>query len=62
MSGFIAQTGHLQVRELLSREEIHVAGVSSASPAISMGETTAEFLSACCRLLDLLDSPQDTPF
>jgi AraC-like DNA-binding protein len=50
------------VRELLSREEIHVADAPSDSPAMSIGETTPEFLSACCRLLDLLKSPQDIPF
>jgi AraC-like DNA-binding protein len=50
------------VRELLSREEIHVAEGPADSPAMSIGETTPEFLSACCRLLDLLDSPHDIPF
>jgi hypothetical protein len=50
------------VRELLSREEIHVAESPSEGPALSIGETTPEFLSACCRLLDLLNSPQDIPF
>jgi AraC-like DNA-binding protein len=50
------------VRELLSRDEIHVADSPSDSPAMSIGETTPEFLSACCRLLDLLNSPQDIPF
>jgi len=50
------------VRELLSREEIHVANAPSDSPAMSIGETTPEFLSVCCRLLDLLNSPQDIPF
>src|SRR5207245_1960584 len=50
------------VRELLSCEEIHVADAPSDSPAMSIGETTPEFLSACCRLLDLLKSPQDIPF
>jgi transcriptional regulator GlxA family with amidase domain len=29
---------------------------------MAMVETTAEFLSACCRLVDLLDTPQDIPF
>jgi transcriptional regulator GlxA family with amidase domain len=29
---------------------------------MAVGETTAELLSACCRLLDLLDAPQDIPF
>ncbi len=50
------------VRELLGREEIHVAETPSDSPAMSIGETTPEFLNACCRLLDLLNSPQDIPF
>jgi AraC-like DNA-binding protein len=50
------------IRELLSREEIHVADVSPERPAMATGEATAEFLSACCRLMDLLDTPQDIPF
>src|SRR2546427_8241718 len=50
------------IRELLSREEIQVAEVPSDSPAMATGEATVEFLSACCRLVDLLDNPQDIPF
>ena len=50
------------VRELLSREEIHVAEAPSDTPAMSIGETTPEFVNACCRLVDLLDNPQDIPF
>ena len=48
------------VRELLSREEILQA--ASDSPAMATGETTPELLSACCRLMDLLDNPQDIRF
>jgi AraC-like DNA-binding protein len=50
------------VRELLSREEIQWAEAASDSPAMAIGEATAEFLSACCRLVDILDTPQDIPF
>ncbi len=50
------------VRELLSREEIHIAEVPPDSPAMVTGEITVEFLGACCRLMDLLDTPQDIPF
>ncbi len=50
------------VRELLAREEIEVAEAQSEGPGISIGKTTPEFLNACCRLLDLLYSPQDIPF
>jgi AraC-like DNA-binding protein len=49
------------VREFLSREEFH-ADVPPESPAMSTGPVTAEFLSAWCRLLDLLSNPQDIPF
>lgn len=50
------------VRELLSREEIQVPPAPSDSPGMATGETTVEFLSACCRLLDLLATPKDIPF
>jgi AraC-like DNA-binding protein len=50
------------VRELLSREEIQAPEAASNSPAMATGETTAELLDACCRLVDLLNTPQDIPF
>jgi AraC-like DNA-binding protein len=50
------------IRELLSREEIHVTAAPPVSPAMATGEATAEFLGACCRLVELLDTPQDIPF
>ncbi len=49
------------VRELLSREEIQAEALSD-SPGMGTGETTVEFLSACCRLVDLLNTPEDIPF
>ena len=49
----------LVVRELLSREEIQVPETPSDDPAMATGETTVELLSACCRLVDLLDTPED---
>jgi AraC-like DNA-binding protein len=50
------------VRELLSREEIPVAEAPSDTPAMVTGETSVEFLSAFCRLIDLLNAPRDIPF
>jgi AraC-like DNA-binding protein len=50
------------VRELLSREEVHLRDMSSGCPAMVTGEITTELLSACCRLVDLLATPQDIPF
>ena len=40
------------VRELLAPEEIHVEESPPDSPAMYTGETTPQFLNACCRLLD----------
>jgi AraC-like DNA-binding protein len=50
------------VRELLSREEIHAPEARSDNPAMATGETTTELLDACCRLVNLLDTPRDIPF
>jgi transcriptional regulator GlxA family with amidase domain len=50
------------VRELLSREEIHVADAPAVSPGMTTGETTVEFLDGCIRLLNLLSTPHDIPF
>ena len=50
------------VRELLSREEIPAHHAPSGGPAMATGETTVELLSACCRLVDLLNRPRDIPF
>jgi AraC-like DNA-binding protein len=50
------------VRELLSREEVPAHAAPSDSPAMATGEITAELLNACCRLLDLLQTPRDIPF
>jgi transcriptional regulator GlxA family with amidase domain len=50
------------VQELLGREEIHVAEAASDRPAMTTAKTTADFLDAFSRLLDLLMTPEDIPF
>jgi AraC-like DNA-binding protein len=50
------------VRDLLSREEIREAVAPPDTPGMATGVTTVAFLSACCRLVDLLGSPRDIPF
>jgi AraC-like DNA-binding protein len=50
------------VREFLSREEFHMLGATPDRPAMSICPVTVEFLSALCRLLDLLSTPEDIPF
>ncbi len=50
------------IRELLSREEFQLAEAPPGTPAIEIGEATADFLGAYCRLIALLGAPQDIPF
>ena len=50
------------VREILSQEEFVSPEVSAGARGMAVGNTTVEFLGACRRLLDLLDTPRDIPF
>jgi AraC-like DNA-binding protein len=50
------------VREILSQEEFHAPDGSSLAHGITIGKTTVDLLKPFCRLLDLLDAPQDIPF
>jgi AraC-like DNA-binding protein len=59
---FVLRLEMTVVRELLGREEIPAPEPPSDDPAMVTGRTTPELLDACCRLMDLLDSPQDIPF
>jgi AraC-like DNA-binding protein len=54
------------VRELISRfdrydEDIHVAEAPSGAPGMAIGKATVELLGACCRLVDLIRTPEDIP-
>jgi AraC-like DNA-binding protein len=50
------------VREILSQEEFHAPDGSSPVRGIAIGKTTVDLLKPCCRLLDLLEVPEDIPF
>ncbi len=50
------------VREIISREDLPEPAASSQARGIAVGKTTSELLSACSRLVDLLDTPEDIPF
>jgi AraC-like DNA-binding protein len=50
------------VREIISREDLPELSVSSQARGIAVGKITVELLSACLRLIDLLDTPEDIPF
>ena len=55
--GFLFKLEMPVVRELLSREEIQAPEAPSDTPAMVTCATTAELLDACCRLMDLLNTP-----
>ena len=50
------------VREIHSQEEFHAPNGSSPARGITIGKTTVDLLQPFCRLLDLLDVPEDIPF
>jgi AraC-like DNA-binding protein len=50
------------VREILSQEEFHALNGLSPARGITIGKTTVDLLMPFCRLLDLLDAPEDIPF
>jgi AraC-like DNA-binding protein len=50
------------VREVISREELPEPKISVQSRGLAVGETTVGLLSACSRLIELLDTPEDIPF
>lgn len=50
------------VREILSQEEFQTSEEPFGARGMAVGETPADLLSACIRLVDLLDTPRDIPF
>jgi len=50
------------VREIISQEEFPAPALSSQGRGIAVGRTTVELLSACTRLVDLLNVPDAIPF
>lgn len=50
------------VRELLMREDVPVRELPADTPAMTTANVTAELLSSCCRLMDLLETPEHIPF
>jgi AraC-like DNA-binding protein len=50
------------VREVISCEEFPETETSAESRGLAVGETTIGLLSACSRLIELLETPEDIPF
>ena len=50
------------VREIVSQEDFPEPAISSQGRGIAIGKTTSELLSACSRLMDLLNTPEEIRF
>jgi AraC-like DNA-binding protein len=50
------------VREVLSQQEFLTAEACAGTRGMAIGKATPELITACTRLLDLLDAPHDIPF
>ena len=50
------------VREILSQQEFLALDESKEARGMAIGVSSAELLDACCRMVDLLDTPVDIPF
>jgi AraC-like DNA-binding protein len=51
-----------EIRRILSEESVPLTAESPDPLGMSVGVSSTELLSACSRLIDILDSPQDIPF
>lgn len=65
--GLLIDLDMRMAREIVSQHEFpaprdgHLMD-DGGTRGMAIGKTPAELMSACCRLLDLLDSPEDVPF
>jgi AraC-like DNA-binding protein len=62
MLGMMVDLDMPLVREILSQQEFHLREEAVDARAMAVGISSLELLSACIRLVDLLDSPEDIPF
>jgi AraC-like DNA-binding protein len=59
---FFLKLDMFAVREILHTEEVPVPEATSDTRGMAIGVTTVELVNSCCRMMDLLDAPQDIPF
>lgn len=62
MLGLLLGLEMSEVRRIIGEEEFSLPEEASDARGMAVGVTSVELLSACTRLIDLLDTPQDIPF
>jgi AraC-like DNA-binding protein len=50
------------VRDVLHSDEVSIPAPPAGTRGMVLGEATLELLAPCCRMVQLLDTPQDVPF
>jgi AraC-like DNA-binding protein len=50
------------VRDVLHSEEVSIPAPPAGIRGMVLGEATVELLAPCCRMVQLLDTPEDVPF
>ena len=50
------------VRDVLHSDEVSIPAPPAGTRGMVLGEATVELLAPCCRMVQLLDTPQDVPF
>jgi AraC-like DNA-binding protein len=50
------------VRDVLHSEEVSIPAPPVGTRGMAIGKATSELLAPCCRMVQLLDTPQDVPF
>jgi AraC-like DNA-binding protein len=50
------------VRDVLHSDEVSIPAPPVGTRGMVLGEATVELLAPCCRMVQLLDTPQDVPF
>jgi AraC-like DNA-binding protein len=50
------------VRDLLHTEEVEIPSPPAGTRGMVLGNATPELLTSCCRMVELLENPEDIPF
>ncbi len=50
------------VRDVLHSEELSIPAPKAGTRGMVLGKVTVEILAPCCRLVELIDTPNDAPF
>src|SRR5580704_13810828 len=59
---FFLKLDMAMVRDVLHSDEVSIPAPPAGTRGMVLGEATVELLAPCCRMVQLLDTPQDVPF